>query len=925
LSLEHLEGRTLLSAPEPNDTFAQAYGPTDNLYLERNYVNTDSVSTSSDGNDYYKFFNRFGGSHLYASLVGLSSDADLYVYDQNQQLLAFSVLSGNASETVDVDLPANQTFFVRVAAYSGDTGYTLYLYNDYAGSSLATARDLGTSWGQSNDKDWDLDRIATADYLDYRDNVDIMKFTMEAPGTISARMKDFDYLGGLQAQMQLLDKDGNVMTGTSGVVGDGLEIDGFRLDAGTYYVKMTQTFGSDPYTFRLTSDYAGDTTGTARELGDVTNRSREMFDMVGGPFGIPAYEDAMDLYRFTLTKTSPLDLRLHIGQDLTPPNFDASLGLARDSNGDGVIESNEIFSQSANTGDDSLSTTLAAGTYYAVVVPNGFYTSYQLDLDSDPDSTGSFSNMSKAVDLGSVVGETTFYGGFGISPGDSLDYYKFTLPTAGTITFGASNDGLFAPISRSRFTPTVAVIRDANGNKINDVGETIASASGRLTKSLAAGTYYLQVIGDGRQIDYYARLVPDFAGNTLGTARVMAAIDPLGPSTQTFRDYIEAYGPSSDQNDFYRFDLSKPTNVSLTTSGVPGEDLSLSLIHDANNNGIIDSGDVIVTSDAPNSPAESITRLLSSGRYFARVMGRNGSTNYTLSAKFSANDTDDTIAEVQNLPSNIMSLGQFADFNMDQRDDVDLFKFTVVAGQRVSFNVDSRNGSTLDTYLRLFKADGTQLAVNDDGAAPGEAAGKFSYLEYVFAQAGTYYIGVSLSPNKSYSAVSGNGDVAGSTTGAYRLSLKDLGTTAPTILRANAGGSNYIDSGGRYFEADNGFTGGTTANSAFAVDGTTDDALFYSRRSGANFTYSHAVANGTYTLSLYFAEDTFTSVGQRKFNVFAEGLQLLNNFDIVQAAGATRKAVVKTFTVTVNDGRIDLRFAGVLGNALVSAISLVKG
>src|SRR5262249_20835859 len=164
----------------------------------------------------------------------------------------------------------------------------------------------------------------------------------------------------------------------------------------------------------------------------------------------------------------------------------------------------------------------------------------------------------------------------------STDYYKFTLPTAGTVTFQAFNEGLFAPISRSHYTPAVAIIRDANGNKLNDVGETIVSGSGQVTKALAAGTYYLQVIGDGQQLDYYARLVPDFAGNTLGTARAMAAIDPSGPSTQTFKDYIEAYGPGSDENDFYRFDLSQTSNVTLTTNGVAGEDLALSLIRDAN-------------------------------------------------------------------------------------------------------------------------------------------------------------------------------------------------------------------------------------------------------------------------------------------------------------------------------------------------------
>src|SRR5262249_14536846 len=155
---------------------------------------------------------------------------------------------------------------------------------------------------------------------------------------------------------------------------------------------------------------------------DMTNRSFEAYDMVG-LFGLPTYDDSMDLYKFTLSKTSPLDVKLQIAQGQTPPTFDASLQLARDTNNDGQIEAGEVFAQSANTGDDAISTTLAAGTYYVVVVRNGAFTSYELDLDSDLDANGSFNNMSRANNIGSLVGETTFDGGFGISPGDIADYY----------------------------------------------------------------------------------------------------------------------------------------------------------------------------------------------------------------------------------------------------------------------------------------------------------------------------------------------------------------------------------------------------------------------------------------------------------------------------------------------------------------------
>src|SRR5207237_986047 len=41
--------------------------------------------------------------------------------------------------------------------------------------------------------------------------------------------------------------------------------------------------------------------------------------------------------------------------------------------------------------------------------------------------------------------------------------------------------------------------------------------------------------------------------------------------------------------------------------------------------------------------------------------------------------------------------------------DVDTLSFSVVAGQRVAFNVDSVGGSAFDSYLRVFNGSGAQL------------------------------------------------------------------------------------------------------------------------------------------------------------------------------------------------------------------------
>ncbi len=120
--------------------------------------------------------------------------------------------------------------------------------------------------------------------------------------------------------------------------------------------------------------------------------------------------------------------------------------------------------------------------------------------------------------------------------------------------------------------------------------------------------------------------------------------------------------------------------------------------------------------------------------------------------------------------------------------DVDMFAFSVTAGQRIEFDIDNDFYSlTFNSYLRLFNSNGTELASNDNGAAPGESSGNESYLGYTFTAAGTYFIGASGSGNGAYNPTLGTGDGNGNT-GGYTLMLTPLGTTSVptgTALPAN--------------------------------------------------------------------------------------------------------------------------------------------
>lgn len=149
------------------------------------------------------------------------------------------------------------------------------------------------------------------------------------------------------------------------------------------------------------------------------------------------------------------------------------------------------------------------------------------------------------------------------------------------------------------------------------------------------------------------------------------------------------------------------------------------------------------------------------------------------------------------------------------------------------------------------------------------------------------------------------------------------GAPSPSVIRMTAAGTGYRDASRNTWSAPSGFSGGTErATDVGGIGGTSDDTLFSARRFGEDFTFSQAVANGSYVLHLLFADPCYDSAGARVFSVSAEGEAILKNYDIAADVGV-RRAVTKTFTLNITDGRLDLRFFSSVENAIVSAIELV--
>jgi hypothetical protein len=153
----------------------------------------------------------------------------------------------------------------------------------------------------------------------------------------------------------------------------------------------------------------------------------------------------------------------------------------------------------------------------------------------------------------------------------------------------------------------------------------------------------------------------------------------------------------------------------------------------------------------------------------------------------------------------------------------------------------------------------------------------------------------------------------------------DLTVPAPQLININSGGGNYTDVSGKLWYKDFGFSGGQAVTNTKSITGTSNPTLYNSARVGNSFSYSIPVSNGTYTLKLHFAETEFNSAGQRKFNVSAQGQQIMTNVDIFVAAGntANKAFTPNSFTVAVTNGQLNLVFTGVVNNALVNCIDFI--
>jgi hypothetical protein len=149
--------------------------------------------------------------------------------------------------------------------------------------------------------------------------------------------------------------------------------------------------------------------------------------------------------------------------------------------------------------------------------------------------------------------------------------------------------------------------------------------------------------------------------------------------------------------------------------------------------------------------------------------------------------------------------------------------------------------------------------------------------------------------------------------------------TAPAYSAFNCGGpalGTYLADA--FFDTGNTYAT-TTAINTNGLSAPAPMAVYQSQRYGnVTYAFSYLSPYTSYRVRLHFAEVYWTTVGQRVFNVLLNGVQVLTNFDIIAAAGASFQGNIQEFiAISDSTGRITVQIVTVVDNASINGIELL--
>jgi glucan endo-1,3-alpha-glucosidase len=316
------------------------------------------------------------------------------------------------------------------------------------------------------------------------------------------------------------------------------------------------------------------------------------------------------------------------------------------------------------------------------------------------------------------------------------------------------------------------------------------------------------------------------------------------------------------------------------------------------------------------------TGLANGTTYFYKVASVNSAGTSAQSTEVSATPTGSTGT---GLPDLVVSSLTWSPANPN-------------AGDHVVFTVVVTNQGTVATPAGTILGVGFYLDGNTAGAnlwedtdttslAPGAsvtltATGGTAGVNYWIATAGSHTMTAWVDDVNRIAESNENNNKLTQT-----LSVGSSTALTPVVQIDSGSGSAVAP-----FSADVDFNTGNEFSNGAAIDvsaaaNPAPAAVYQTCRWAPSFSYviPGLQAGASYTVRLHFAELTWTSAGQRTFNVAINGTNVLSGFDVFAAAGGANKAITEQFTATASSsGQITIAFTqGGADNPMVSGIEIL--
>ena len=313
------------------------------------------------------------------------------------------------------------------------------------------------------------------------------------------------------------------------------------LAAGTYYLRIHGDYNSNDGTGTI-PDYVLSNTLSAQGNNDAepnnTRAQAKVLPVGGSRNGHTGYyynntRDLADWYKITTTEDGQLNLSFTNGNQQTFVNL-----YLYDNDGTTLLQSGANY-----TAINLVQTGLAAGTYYAKVVPEGDNNYYQYHgwstytlnsslaatgVANDAEPNGTYTQGANLAINGSTTGHIGYYYN---NQRDSADWYKVVLQDDGYLSFTVTPQG-------NGTEYMYAYLFDGDGATVLSSGYHYCCPFSFNKDGLAAGTYYLKL-----------NMGPGATG-----------LYTISNSFSTYTNATEA----AEQNDYYGQAKTLPANGTVT-------------------------------------------------------------------------------------------------------------------------------------------------------------------------------------------------------------------------------------------------------------------------------------------------------------------------------------------------------------------------